>query len=159
MRWQGREQSENVEDTRGMRGPVMVGGGLGTLVLVLLVWLLGGDPMALLQQMNQAPPPGQAGPMIPGQPLPGDGPAEAGIDDKAKEFVSVVLKDTEDVWHQQFRLFGKDYRDPHLRVTLVLPLQRIYRDAYLCGNWAIAYDVRANQQIVVAVISDSYYRP
>src|SRR5580765_7128397 len=116
MRWQGREQSENVEDTRGMRGPVMVGGGLGTLVLVLLVWLLGGDPMALLQQMNQAPPPGQAGPMMPGQPLPGDGPAEAGIDDKAKEFVSVVLKDTEDVWHQQFRLFGKDYREPHLRL-------------------------------------------
>jgi mRNA-degrading endonuclease RelE of RelBE toxin-antitoxin system len=51
------------------------------------------------------------------------------------------------------------YRDPHLRVTLVLPLQRIYRDAYLCGDWAIAYDVRANQQIVVAVISDSLYRP
>jgi hypothetical protein len=31
----------------------MVGGGLGTLVLVLLVWLLGGDPLALLQQINQ----------------------------------------------------------------------------------------------------------
>ena len=51
------------------------------------------------------------------------------------------------------------YRDPHLWVTLVLPLQRIYRDAYLCGNWAVAYDVRANQQIVVAIISDFYYRP
>ncbi len=50
-------------------------------------------------------------------------------------------------------------RDPHLRVVLVIPLYRVYRDAYLCGNWAIAYDVQADQQIMVAVISDTFYRP
>ena len=51
------------------------------------------------------------------------------------------------------------YRDPHLRVVLVFPLQSLYRDAYLCGNWAIAYDVHPNQEIVVALISDLFYRP
>ena len=51
------------------------------------------------------------------------------------------------------------YRDLHLRVVLVLPLQRVYRDAYLCGNWAIAYDVLPDQHILVAVISDLFYRP
>src|SRR5947207_11491170 len=109
MRWQGGQQSENFEDRRGMGGQVMVGGGIGTLFLLLVVWLLGGDPLAFLQQINQAPPPGQAGPM-----MPGGQPAGPEINDKAREFVSVVLKDTEDVWHQQFGLLGKQYRDPHL---------------------------------------------
>src|SRR5947209_2314556 len=111
MRWQGEQQSENVEDRRGMGGQVMVGGGLGTIFLLLLVWLLGGDPLALLQQINQAPPPGQAGPI-----MPGGGPAGPEINDAAKEFVAVVLKDTEDVWHQQFTLLGRRYREPHLVV-------------------------------------------
>ncbi|HLH26092.1 MAG TPA: hypothetical protein VK066_26545 [Chloroflexota bacterium] len=51
------------------------------------------------------------------------------------------------------------YRDPHLRVVLVLPLQRVFRDAYLCGAWAIAYDILPDQRILVAVISDVFYRP
>ncbi len=95
-----------------MGGPMMIGGGLGTVVLLLLVWLLGGDPMALLQQMNQGGPPGQAGPLMPGAP----GEEGPGIDDKQREFVAVVLADTEDVWHEQFKRIGRQYRDP----TLVL---------------------------------------
>ncbi|HEY2412516.1 MAG TPA: neutral zinc metallopeptidase [Pirellulaceae bacterium] len=109
MRWAGDRQSENVEDRRGMGGPVMVGGGISTLVLLLLVWLLGGDPLALLQQMNQGPPPGQAGPAMPGGPQGGPG-----IDDRQKEFVAVVLADTEDVWRDQFRRLGRQYQDPKL---------------------------------------------
>jgi predicted metalloprotease len=57
MRWQGERQSANVEDRRGVRGPVMIGGGLTTLVLMLVVWFLGGDPLALLQQIDQGQPP------------------------------------------------------------------------------------------------------
>jgi predicted metalloprotease len=120
MRWQGGEQSENVEDRRGFGGgggTMMVGGGVGTLVLLLVVWVLGGDPLALLQQMNQgggAPPPGQAGPAAPGGgPGPG-GQAGPGVNDRQKEFVAVVLRDTEEVWHEQFKLLGRQYRDPHL---------------------------------------------
>jgi len=112
MRWEGNRQSENVEDRRGMRGgPVMAGGGLMTLVLVLVVWLLGGDPMALLQQLPQGQPPGQGGPLDPGGPAGGAG---AGVDDKQKEFVAVVLADTEDVWTDQFRQLSRQYKDPRL---------------------------------------------
>jgi len=105
MRWQGGRQSENVEDRRGMRGPVMVGGGITTLVLMLLVWLMGGNPLAVLQQM---PPPGaQVGQVDPG--------AEGqGIDDGQREFVATVLGDTEDVWNVQFRNAGRTYREPKL---------------------------------------------
>lgn len=123
MRWQGDQQSENVEDRRGMGGPMVISGGCGTIILVLVVWLLGGDPLALLQQMNQGPPPGQGGPMMPGGPpggpmMPGGPqaglPGRQGGEDKQREFVAVVLKDTEDVWHDQFGRLGKRYRDPHL---------------------------------------------
>jgi predicted metalloprotease len=109
MRWAGDRQSENVEDRRGMGGTVMVGGGISSLVLLLIVWLLGGDPLALLQQMNQGPPPGQAGPAMPGGPQNGPG-----VDDRQKEFVAVVLADTEDVWRDQFRRLGHQYQDPKL---------------------------------------------
>ncbi len=109
MRWEGNRQSGNVEDRRGMRGPVMAGGGLMTLVLVLVVWFLGGDPKALLQQLPQGQPGGQAGPLD-----PGGGDAAPGVDDKQKEFVSVVLADTEDVWNDQFRRQGQQYKLPKL---------------------------------------------
>jgi predicted metalloprotease len=103
MRWKGRRQSENVEDRRAMSGPVMAGGGLLGLILVLAVVMLGGDPRPLLQQMqnNQQ----QAGP--------------AAIDpaqDELAEMVSVVLADTEDVWTELFRGQNMQYRKP----TLVL---------------------------------------
>src|SRR5262245_56050282 len=109
MRWEGNRQSENVEDRRGRGAPMMVGGGLSTIVILLLVWFLGGDPMALLQQLNQGGPPGQAGPLIPGGPG-----ADPEVDDRQKEFVSVVLADTEDVWTDQFRRVGRQYQDPKL---------------------------------------------
>ena len=40
------------------------------------------------------------------------------------------------------------YRDPHLRVTLVVPLYRTYGDSYLCGNWAIAFQVRGDDILI-----------
>jgi len=45
MKWKGREGSGNVEDRRGMStGRMAVGGGIGTIVILLIVLLLGGDP-------------------------------------------------------------------------------------------------------------------
>jgi uncharacterized protein len=108
MRWQGGRQSENVEDRRGMRGPVMVGGGLFTLVIVIIVMLLGGDPRALLQQIQ--PPGGQAGPLEPGAPIdPANDP-----DGDRKEFVATILADTENVWREQFMQLGQRYQEPKL---------------------------------------------
>ena len=104
MRWKGRRQSENVEDRRSMRGPVMAGGGLLGLILILAVVLLGGDPRPLMQQLERNAPQ-QGGPAV-------VNPAE----EELAQFVSVVLADTEDVWTALFRAQGEQYRKP----TLVL---------------------------------------
>lgn len=117
MRWKDRRQSENVEDLRGSRtigAPMALGGGLGFLVLIVIVALLGGDPRALLQMQQQLP---QAGP---GGFGPEEGAGQAGpietdpAEEEAKQFVSVVLADTEDVWREIFTQSGKRYQEPKL---------------------------------------------
>jgi predicted metalloprotease len=104
MKWQGRRGSSNVEDRRGMStGGKVVGGGIGTLVIVLLVYLLGGDPSSIIEQ-------GGAGTASPG-------PIEATeAENQMAQFVSVVLADTEEVWGKIFAESGATYRKP----TLVL---------------------------------------
>ena len=50
MRWSGRRQSDNIEDRRGSRvGRGVVGGGIGTVVLVLLAMYFGVDPSVVMQ--------------------------------------------------------------------------------------------------------------
>lgn len=103
MKWQGREQSDNVEDRRGMsRGKMAIGGGIGTIVIVLIILLLGGDPSSLLNMDN-----GSSGTE---QYQPGAG------EEQLAAFVKVVLKDTEKVWSKIFAQSGSTYRMP----TLVL---------------------------------------
>jgi predicted metalloprotease len=107
MRWQGERQSENVEDRRGARGPAMVGGGIGTLLLMMfVVWLMGGNPIAFLVQQAQQPQ----------QQVnaPADGPVDPAANDEMKQFVATVLASTEDVWTEQFRQLGKQYQKPKL---------------------------------------------
>jgi uncharacterized protein len=113
MRWAGGRQSANVEDRRSMGGGrVMAGGGFSILLLLGLVWLMGGNPLALLQQIEQQQGGGQAGPLDPGGPV---GPVDGdGATDEQKQFVSIVLADTEDVWRERFKAAGKQYRDPKL---------------------------------------------
>jgi predicted metalloprotease len=131
MRWKGERESENVEDRRSLAGPVLMGGGIGTLIIMLIAVLLGADPKKLMQQMPQnarVAQPGQA-------PGPGGG-GGAGAPDPAQEerakFVKVVLADTEDVWTALFReKLGKEYRLP----TLVLFTGQV-RSA--CGNASAA---------------------
>lgn len=88
MLWRGREGSDNVEDRRGMSGGgLAVGGGVGGIIIALLYVLLGGNP-------SNAPE------LLPGQRASGtqyDAQSSA-ADDTLAQFVSVVLKDTEDVW-------------------------------------------------------------
>ena len=88
MRWRDQGESSNVEDRRGMGGGIAVGGGgIVILILALGVWLCGGDPRSLLQigddqQQQQVQQPGAA-----------NRPS-----DENKQFVSAVLKMTEDAW-------------------------------------------------------------
>jgi len=104
MKWQGRQGSDNVEDRRGMsKGKMAIGGGIGTVVIALIVLLLGGDPTAVVDTMQNTP-------------------VEAGTttisaeEQEMAQFVSVVLKDTETIWGKVFQESGSTYRQP----TLVL---------------------------------------
>ncbi|HQR38732.1 MAG TPA: neutral zinc metallopeptidase [Blastocatellia bacterium] len=105
MLWKNRRESTNVEDRRGMSGGgrVAIGGGLGTLVILIIALLLGADPQKLLQQL----PAGDQGAQ---QQAPQSNPEE----DQQVAFVKVVLADTEDVWHELFRARGQEYVEPHL---------------------------------------------
>ncbi len=102
MRYKGRRQSTNVSDRRGSRGKKLaVGGGLGTIVLVVLSLLFGGDPGDLLNQITQQPTTTQA---------------PTAEQNEQAEFVKVVLAYTEDVWNKVFEQQGRQYQEP----TLVL---------------------------------------
>ena len=103
MLWQGRRESENVEDARGSGGGgrIVLGGGIGTVILVVLYLLLGGDPHALFNsQQAQLPQSAQFDNQAPR--------------DEASKFVAVVLADTEDAWHEIFRQMGREYEEPRL---------------------------------------------
>jgi predicted metalloprotease len=105
MQWQGGRRSSNIEDRRGMGGRgLAVGGGLGSLVLALVVMLLGGDPSSVV------PPPEAAGPGT-----GGSGPVQASAEEEQlREFISVVLADTEDTWPSLLAREGVQYQEPRL---------------------------------------------
>jgi predicted metalloprotease len=76
MLWRGSRQSGNIEDRRGIH-PAVVGGGLGTVVLLILALYFGFDPRAI---------------MNPNSPVNAGGPATTSpADEETKTFVSTVL--------------------------------------------------------------------
>jgi len=106
MRWTDGKRSENVEDRRGMRvSRGVLGGGIGSIILVLVALYFGIDPTILL---NQGAP---TGVNVPSESVQATRPP--GGDELAK-FVSVVLADTEDTWHELFRQGGRAYQEPKL---------------------------------------------
>jgi hypothetical protein len=110
MRWSEGRRSDNVEDRRGMGGPMVAAGGVGILglLLALAVALLGGDPSVILQQLS-------TGGGLGGDPVAINRPKQASPEqDRLADFVSVVLADTEDTWKEQFRANGGRYTPPKL---------------------------------------------
>src|SRR5688572_10294205 len=100
MKTENQRESANVEDRRGMSKGVLVGGGLGTLILALVIGLMGGDVSKIFEG-------GGAGPA---EEIPDTPEAR-----EAKRFVSVVLADTEDVWRKLLpQQAGRPYQDPVL---------------------------------------------
>ena len=79
-----------------------MGGGIGTVILVVLYLALGGDPQALFDAQQQAQV---------SQPAQVDSQAPR---DEASKFVAVVLADTEDAWKDAFRQMGREYEEPRL---------------------------------------------
>jgi len=121
MRWDRGRRSDNIEDQRGagggglgfpsgrMSGRIGIPGGragvggLGFIAVVVVALLLGVDPSQLLQGNFGDTPSAY----VPQSPTPAQ-------EDKLKDFVSVVLADTEDTWHEQFRTLGANYEEPKL---------------------------------------------
>jgi hypothetical protein len=114
MRWQEGRRSSNIEDMRGVGGgfggmgglPIGVGGmrgaglgGFGLIAFVVIALIAGVDPSQILA-------PGG------GSYMPTSAPSAN--EDQLEQFVSVVLADTEDVWHQQFSAMARDYIEPKL---------------------------------------------
>lgn len=139
MRLGGQRPSRNVEDRRGrsgggfgggrgMRLPIgRRGGGIGVggiLILMVVMWLLGMNPLDLLTGGGQfAGPQQQRQTVEDGQPIPGD--------DATRDFVARVLGTTERAWEEVFAEQGAQY--PH-------PTLRLFSDSTLseCGQGAAA---------------------
>lgn len=120
MRWQGRRESDNVEDRRdqsysggggNLRLPVRGGKGGILLIVVVLVAgyygvdltpLLTGDGSSITQQQTT-------------QQHNAAATKSAGAqNDQAAKFTSVILATTEDTWKQLFQQMGKTYQNPKL---------------------------------------------
>lgn len=103
MKWKGGRRSRNIEDRRGARGPKLLGGGIGTIVLILVALYFGIDPTPLLQGLQDS---GSSSGTRPS--------AEDLRNDPLADMVSVVVADTEDVWTEIFAEQGMRYTEPVL---------------------------------------------
>ena len=105
MRWERGRRSTNVIDRRGSsprrRGGRMMGGGLGMVVLVLVARYFGVDPRMVVDMGGRL--------STPGTTIQQQAPRSAAENELA-DFVTVILADTEDVWHDIFRQNGWQYQ-------------------------------------------------
>ncbi len=108
MDWEKGVESENVEDRRRLRPRTIAAGGIGTLILLLIGYLLGVDPQKLNQLLNNAQQVGGG----PGAQV-AEGPPTA-EEERSRRFAAAILGFTEQVWGEQFRRAGKVYSPPHM---------------------------------------------
>ena len=108
MRLDQEDESQNIEDRRGLRvSRGIAGGGIGTLVIILLALFFGVDPRMLLQgNVQETNVPQTSSPQSQGP----------GGDDEMRQFVARVLGSTERTWTKIFQAAGRSYEKP----TLVL---------------------------------------
>lgn len=107
MQMDGIEESGNVEDRRGMKGPIAAGGGIGMILIAAVVYFVTGDANKAKQfaeRVQQA----QVGQAQPGEKAPGK-------NDETKKFLSQVMTTTEKVWSEELPKAGwKRYVPPKL---------------------------------------------
>jgi uncharacterized protein len=100
--------SSNVEDRRGQRfgRGGLIGGGIGTLVLVVVGLIFGVDPRVILSLaggLDSTQPPSVQAPAKVGEPA-----------DEMGRFVSVVLRETSGTWTAIFKQLGREYPEPRI---------------------------------------------
>ncbi|HEX6716149.1 MAG TPA: neutral zinc metallopeptidase [Pyrinomonadaceae bacterium] len=135
MRWRGERQSTNIEDRRGLSaGRVAVGGGLGTIVILILALLFGVNPQRLLEQLPTEEQPG----------VQSSRPQNA-QEEELKQFVSVVLAKSEDVWTDVFRQNGRQYREP----TLVLFTDQVRSACGMAGAAVGPFYCPADEKVYI----------
>ena len=104
MRLEGRRESTNVEDRRGMSGGAISGGlGGGAILIALIVMLLGGDPSAVLQQAGSMQTTEQTGDVTFSEE-----------EQELASFAKKILAGTEDIWTAQFAKYGYQYQAPKM---------------------------------------------
>lgn len=129
MKWQDRQRSSNIEDRRGQRaggglgGLGGLGGGnrgniriptggrgsrggisslVGIIVVLGIIWFATGqNPLDMLTGGATTAPSSATSRQLPAQ----------GQDELA-DFVAVVIKETEDLWSEQFAAIGENYPEP-----------------------------------------------
>ena len=113
MRWEGNEQSDNVEDRRsggGGGGGFPIGGrsvGIGTVAVALIAgWVFGINPLTVLGLLTGG---GDPAPQVQQGPAP-----KPPANDREAAFVGTVLKNTEVVWTAIFRQNNGTYNAPKL---------------------------------------------
>ena len=123
MKWEGRRQSSNVDDRRGMRGKggLIAGGGIVGMIVVLLQLFGGETGQQVASVVNQVAGGNQTQQAVERVELTAE-------QKKIGEFTATVLADTEDVWEKVFSQNGLGtYKKP----TLVLFTENVSTG---CGN-------------------------
>ena len=104
MRLEGRRESTNVEDRRGVSGGAIAGGlGGGAIIIALIVMLLGGDPTSVLQQAGTMQQTEQTGDVT-----------FSAEEQELASFAKKILAGTEDIWTAQFAKYGYQYQPPKM---------------------------------------------
>ena len=123
MKWEGRRQSSNVDDRRGMRGKggLIAGGGIVGIIVVLLQLFGAKTGQQVASVVNQVAGGNQTQQAVERVELTAE-------QKKIGEFTATVLADTEDVWEKVFSQNGLGtYKKP----TLVLFTENVSTG---CGN-------------------------
>ena len=123
MKWEGRRQSSNIDDRRGMRGKggLIAGGGIVGIIVVLLQLFGGETGQQVASVVNQVAGGNQTQQAVERVELTAE-------QKKIGEFTATVLADTEDVWEKVFSQNGLGtYKKP----TLVLFTENVSTG---CGN-------------------------
>lgn len=106
MKWQGRRESGNVDDRRGISGgKIAVGGGIIGVIILVINMFMGGDNSAVLNDINQ---------QIQQNTTTEEAVPLSARDEEMGKMVKVILADTEEVWHKIFEENGMTYEEPKL---------------------------------------------